>query len=158
MPSILLASPAAAEAQLQALSKRLDPVRTKANEARQKLSELEKEQKGLEGKLGGSYGEADAYVALVDRCFEAKVGWVVWRVGGGRLWLWLWRLCPHAQLAPASIAHARFCCVCGGWGWVGALAGGQLLCCSSGGTCRMRWLPPPTGRLAAPHSGGQVYV
>lgn len=62
-----------ADAEISALKTRLDPARTKANEARQKLNDLEQEQRKLQAKLDGSYGEGDAFVALVDRCFDAKV-------------------------------------------------------------------------------------
>ncbi len=56
----------------------MDPARTKANEARQKLNDLQDEQRKLQAKLDGSYGEGDAFVALVDRCFEVKVGAHIW--------------------------------------------------------------------------------
>lgn len=37
------------------------------------VRELERESGDLTSKLGAAYGEADVFVALVDKCFEAKV-------------------------------------------------------------------------------------
>lgn len=63
-----------AEAELDTLNTKLTSARTKATEARQKLTDLEAEQTKLQDRLDGSYGQDDAYVALVGRCIEAKVG------------------------------------------------------------------------------------
>jgi hypothetical protein len=62
-----------AEAKIAALDAKLSPARAAFSDARTKLSELESEQADLDKKLVGSYGEDDVFVALVDRCFEAKV-------------------------------------------------------------------------------------
>jgi hypothetical protein len=62
-----------AEAELEALNKRLNPARTRATDARTKLNELEAEERKLQGQLEGAYGADDAFVALVGRCFDAQV-------------------------------------------------------------------------------------
>ncbi|KAL4859027.1 Glucosidase 2 subunit beta [Chlorella vulgaris] len=69
----LSAALAALEAELDALNTKLTPARTKATEARRKLTDLEAEQTKLQDRLDGSYGQDDAYVALVGRCIDAKV-------------------------------------------------------------------------------------
>lgn len=69
----LAASIAALDSEISALETKLSPARTKASDARSTLNELEREQRNLQQKLDGSYGESDVFVALVDRCFEAKV-------------------------------------------------------------------------------------
>lgn len=70
-----------ADAKLAALEKKLAPVRTRASDVRSSVQGLESEAADLAKKLGGSYGAGDVFVALVDRCFEAKVG------GWGSGWL-----------------------------------------------------------------------
>ena len=62
-----------AEAKIAALDAKLSPARTAFSDARTKLNELESELSDIDKKLVGSYGEDDVFVALVDRCFEAKV-------------------------------------------------------------------------------------
>lgn len=37
------------------------------------MRELEREQGDLATKLGAAYGSGDVFVALVDKCYEAKV-------------------------------------------------------------------------------------
>ena len=61
------------------------------------------EQKDLAAKLGGSYGEGDVFVSLVDRCFEAKARGCS---GAGRA-VWMlaqWARAPCAAAFPPSTA------------------------------------------------------
>ncbi|PRW59454.1 glucosidase 2 subunit beta [Chlorella sorokiniana] len=64
---------AALDAKIAALDRKLDPVRSRENAARDKVRDLEKEQRDLTSKLEGSYGEQDVFVPLADQCFKAQV-------------------------------------------------------------------------------------